>query len=373
MLYVDVLTQSELKQLVSARADACVSLYLPTTPQTQHVGASRIAYRNLVNQALDQLSASGFPKRRAAQLQEQLEDLAHDEEFWTNQANSLGVLATPDNIRTYRLATAVKQGMQVADRFELKPLIRGVAFPQTALVLALSENAVRLLEIFPDMPPALIRPSGMPQNASDAVGKASINNLPQNTRISNAQGQKFLLRQYARKVDASLRTLLGGRDIPLILAATKPIEPIFRNICSYPGLLSEGIVSSPDRQSEAQLAEAARPVLDAHYRRQVDKLRSLFDQRSGSRRTTTDIQEAARAATNGAIEWLMVDLDCNLPGTVSDSDGTVTLAKSADASNYDVVDEIAGRALLSGAHLLGVRSADVPEKAALAAILRYPI
>jgi hypothetical protein len=37
------------------------------------------------------------------------------------------------------------------------------------------------------------------------------------------------------------------------------------------------------------------------------------------------------------------------------------------------VDEIAGRAILSGAKVLGVRSTDIPGEALLAAILRYPI
>lgn len=44
MLYVDVPTLQELKALIAARADACVSIYLSTTPQTQHISASRIAY-----------------------------------------------------------------------------------------------------------------------------------------------------------------------------------------------------------------------------------------------------------------------------------------------------------------------------------------
>jgi hypothetical protein len=38
-----------------------------------------------------------------------------------------------------------------------------------------------------------------------------------------------------------------------------------------------------------------------------------------------------------------------------------------------VVDEIAGRAIETGARLLAVRGADIPGGGALAAILRYPV
>ena len=40
---------------------------------------------------------------------------------------------------------------------------------------------------------------------------------------------------------------------------------------------------------------------------------------------------------------------------------------------YGIVDEIAARALLSGASVLGVRKEDIPGGASLAAILRFPI
>jgi hypothetical protein len=372
MLYIDLPTLPELRSLVSARADACVSIYIATTPQTQHVAASRIAYRNMVKAGLEQLEQIGLDKRRRAALDLELSALGEDDDFWRLQAHSLAVLATPDSLRTFRLATSITDTVQVSDRFHMKPLLRAIAFPQTAFVLALSENSARLLEIFPDAPPSLVRIQDLPKNAADAVGRASVNNLTQNTRIANAEGQTVLLRQYARKVDAALRGVLGGRDIPLILAATDPLGPIFRGLNSYPALLSEGITISPDRLSDEELASAARPVLDGHYNAQIHAAKELFHARSGARRATMDIGEVARAATNGAIEFLLVDIDHILPGTIGD-DGSVTPSSKDDANSYDIVDEIAGRAILTGATFLGVRQSDIPDGAPLLAILRYPI
>jgi hypothetical protein len=61
-----------------------------------------------------------------------------------------------------------------------------------------------------------------------------------------------------------------------------------------------------------------------------------------------------------------------VPGTV-DEDGGVTFATSASAATHGVVDEIAGRAFLTGARVLGVRRTDIPGGGSLAAILRYPL
>ena len=41
MLYIDLPTRPEFLALRHKRADACVSIYVETTPLTQHVDASR--------------------------------------------------------------------------------------------------------------------------------------------------------------------------------------------------------------------------------------------------------------------------------------------------------------------------------------------
>jgi hypothetical protein len=371
MLHVDIPTLPEFTDLHGIRSDACVSIYLPTTPQTQHVNASRIAYGNHVKTALDQLDAAGFDKRRRAQLEADLEALGDDDEFWRLQARSLAVLATPDRLRTFRLATAVSDAVEVADRFLLKPLLRAIAFPQTAFVLALSEGAVRLVEVSADLPPVPVHVPGLPADASDAVGRASVNNPRQGTRLAGSSGQGVLLRQYARQVDGALRNVLAGRTTPLILAATAPLAPMFRAVCTYPALLDDDISVSPDRMSESELAQAARPVLDGYYARQIDEAKALVETRRGQRRATSDLSDAARAATNGAIELLMVDMDQVIAGTVGDSDGALSLAQEPGAGSYDVVDEIAGRAIATGARCLAVRGADLPDGVALVATLRY--
>ncbi len=261
----------------------------------------------------------------------------------------------------------------MADRFHLKPLLRALAFPQHAFLLALSENDARLVEVFADQPPVQVRVPDLPDSAADAVGRASVNNLTQGTRQANAEGPKALLLKYARKVDAALRPFLAGRETPLILAATEPLGPIFRSVNSYPALLDEGVSASPDRMSDTDLAEAARAVLDGHYAAEVASATALFQERIGRHRATTDLRAIARAATFGAVDLLLVDIDEVMAGTVDETDGSIARATAPGADSYDVIDEIAGRAILSGAKVLAVRRADMPEAAAVAAILRYPV
>src|SRR5947207_4757142 len=124
MLYVDIPTLDQFKSLAQIRADACVSIYVPTTPLSQEIQASQIELRNLFSDATKQLNAASFDKRRLGSLSELVQDVVDDDEFWRFQANSLAILATPDHIQTFRLANRLSPTVQVSDRFHLKPLLR---------------------------------------------------------------------------------------------------------------------------------------------------------------------------------------------------------------------------------------------------------
>jgi hypothetical protein len=373
MLHVDIPTAAEIDRLAAARGPAHVSIYLPTTPETQHIGTARIALGNLLKEAETQLAAAGAPKRTVRSLSEQVADLIDDDDFWAHQANSLALFATPEALQSFRLPSHLTATVQVADRFHIKPLLRAVTVGQHAFVLALAENGVRLIEVFADLPAREVRVHGLPRDAAGAAGTASVNSRSYSGRIGGAEGQKTLLRSYCRKVDAALRPVLSGRPEPLILAATEPLLSMFRSVATFPGLAAEAIRTSPDRMAPGALAEAARPILDAIHAALIATVQARFASLRGAGRATTDIATAARAATAGAVELLMVDIDGAIPGTLDEATGAVTFAAAEGAGSYGVVDEIARRTIATGGRVLAVRAGDIPDGAPLAAILRHPV
>jgi hypothetical protein len=371
MLYVDIPSLADLKSLAEHRDDICVSIYLPTTPVSQEAAGERIELKNLARQALHELEAAKADKRRVAALMEHLDDLLDDGEFWRFQARSLAVLATPDSVRTFRVPNALTAMVEVSDRFHLKPLFRTVTFPNTCFVLALAEGSVRVVQVSADLPPAAVKVEGMPKDAASAVGRSTVNDRSPSGRLQGSEGQKVLLRQYARKVDHELRGLLTGSGIPLVLASSEPLASIYRSVNTYAHLAAAGIDGSPGHTTDAQLAERARGILDGLYRHDIAQWKATFAAREKEDRAITDIAHAARAATFGAVDSMLVDIDEVIPGTVDETTGAVTYAAAADAVGYGVVDEIATRVIRSGGRILAVRKADIPGGKSLAAILRY--
>lgn len=369
-LHTDIPTRSAIEWLLATRGASCVSLYVPTSPVTQEAQAARIELKNLAGEAVDQLEEVGADRRAIAEIAEALDELADDGDFWAQQARSLAVFAAPGALRTYRLPNRLTGAVEVADRFYVKPLLRAVTFPQAAFVLALAAGSVRFVEVMRDGPPFTVPVPELPADAASAAGKASIAERSPIRRLQGSEGQKVRLRQYARKVDQALRGVLTGLEQPLILATTEPLESIYRAVNSYPHLAATGIRGNPEGASDQELATAARTVLDELYASELAAIRERYERRFDEGRASADVATVARAATYGAVDTLLVDIDEKVPGFVDEETGAVTFAAD-DASSYGVVDETARRVLLSGGRVLAVRRSEVPGGGPVAAILRY--
>ncbi|MFG1478173.1 hypothetical protein V5F53_05830 [Xanthobacter sp. V4C-4] len=373
MLHIDLPTRAQIEKLAAYRGSPAVSIYLRTTPVTQETKADRIELKNLLKTAVAELEAVDVAKRTLWPIQEGIEALVEDDDFWVNQANSLAIFATPEKIRTFRLPNKLANAVEVSDRFHLAPLIRSVTFPHEAYVLAIGVGAVRLVEVSADLPPHPVAVPGLPRDFSDALGRRSHVERESGLRSGESTSENATLTRYARVVEHALRPVLTGDERPLIVAASEPLASIYKSVSSYPHLSETVISGSADDTADHVLADAARKVLDDIYAAEIQAFGALYAAREAQGRATADVALAARAATFGAVDTLLVDMDATLSGSVNEEDGTVTFDAAPDAVNYGVVDEIARRTLLAGGRVLSVRRGDLPGQGDLAAILRYAI
>lgn len=371
--HIDIPSKNDIKKLMDVTAETCVTLYMPTTPLPTQAEANRIEFKTLVARAIERLGSSGVDKSIVVAIQEGLAELDEDEEFWQFQARSLAVFATPDSVRTFRLPNNLTELVDVSDRFIVKPLLRTITFPQAAYVLALSVKSARLLEIFPDGDPVEVNVPNMPTDALTAVGRESLKDNDPTSRAQGDEGRKMRLRQYSQKVDRALRGTIGASSMPLIIAAAQPLDSIFRATSHYPRLAESSIEGNPDERSDEKLASAARSVLDEVYAQRIEEIKERYEARAGHDRASTDLQRIARAATFGAVDTLLLDIDDVIDGTVDAETGELQIDESDTVANYGVVDEIAKRVLDAGGRVLAVRKEQVPEGASAAAILRFAI
>jgi hypothetical protein len=371
-LHTDIPTRAQVERLLESRHPASVSIYLSTDPVSDGQ-AERIELGNLATEAERQLVEAGFAKAEVTPIADSLADLKDDSEFWRFQARSLAVFVTPDATSTFRLPHRLRSAVEVSDRFHVKPLVRAVTFPQVAFVLALAQGSVRLIEVAPDVEPEPVDVPDLPSDVASFVGKASIRDRSPIRRLQGSEGQKVRMRQYGRAVDQALRPLLGGLGVPLILAAAEPLDSIYRSVSTYPHLAAPTIAGNPETTTNAELAAAARTVLDELNAAALSEVRDLYRRREPESRAAADLAVIARAATFGAVDTVLVDIDASVPGSVDDETGAIELSDADDAVDYGVIDEIVRRVWRTGGMVLAVRREDVPGAGPAAAILRYAI
>jgi hypothetical protein len=371
-LHTDIPTRGQVGQLLDNRRPASVSIYVSTNPRSDG-RAERTELGNLASEAERQLVEAGTPKAAVAAVADSLADLRDDSEFWRYQARSLAVFATPETATTFRLPNRLRSAVEVSDRFHVKPLLRALTFPQVAFVLALAQGSVRLIEVAPDVEPGPVDVPDLPSDVAGSVGKASIRDPAPSRRLQGAEGRKVRMRQYARHVDQALRPLLGGLGVPLILATTEPLGSIYRSVNTYPLLGAASIPGNPETSSDAELAAAARTVLDGINAAALAKVRELYQRREAESRAAADLAVIARAATLGAVDTVIVDIDESVPGSVDEETGEVDLSSGDDAVNYGVVDEIVRRVWRTGGTVLAVRREEVPGGGPAAAVLRHSL
>ena len=97
-------------------------------------------------------------------------------------------------------------------------------------------------------------------------------------------------------------------------------------------LATTALTSNPEALSDAELAAAARGIHDDLFREEIAAIWLVFEQREPQGRTITDVAQAARAATCGAVHTLLVNIDEVLPGTLDDK-GAVTFAHGPSATS----------------------------------------
>ncbi|WP_345764181.1 hypothetical protein [Diaminobutyricibacter sp. McL0608] len=375
MEYKDIPTRADIERIAAIREPGSVSIYLRSGPLPADADVARIELKNHLAQAIRDLEALKIPKAQIGAIAAEGEVIVENRDFWRYQSRSLAVFLNGDLSETFRLPNRLSSSCDVSDRFYIKPLLRTVTFPQSAYILALAQNSVRLVKISPEAPAEVVEVAGLPHDLTSFVGRTTIDDRSSAGRVRGSEGQKVRMLEYSQAIDRALRPMFANSTEPLIVAAAEPLLGIYRGVCDYPRLVETAITGNPEERSEEELAASARGILDEVYAAKTAELKDDFEARMAAGTATGDLSDIARAATYGAIETLVFDIDRRVPGTIDDETGVITFADDDEdeTSNYGVIDEILRRSLTSKAKVFAVRAEDVPGGGASAAAVRFPI
>ena len=291
----------------------------------------------------------------------------------------------------YRLPYSFKEQVVVSDHFYLKPLLPFLANGGRFYILAMSQNAIRLLEGTRFSIHELELPESVPANLAEALkdeeaenevsfysssSGALVGKGGRKAAIFYGQGvghddSKDHLLRYFQQIDRGLHELLSDESAPLVLAGVEYLFPIYRQANTYPYLLHQGVPGNPDKLSSDVLHEEAWAVVKPYFQKVQERTAAQYRDNVGTARTSNDIREIMPAAYYGQIGSLFVAIDQELWGNFDPTSNTIHVHKEARFRDDDLLDEAATQTILHGGSVYAVEQAKVPGKSLLAAVFRY--
>jgi hypothetical protein len=329
---------------------------------------NQIRFKNLLKKAEEELIQSGMRNTTAKEFLKPAQDLLNDLPFWKNQRDGLAFFLSPRDRRYFCLPVDFSELLVVADQFHLKPLVPMLSGDVGFYVLAISKNAIRLIECT-RFSARRVEVQGLPENLDTALNLDEFQKRLQRHVGTEDEKGKILL--YFQEVDRGLRPFFRDKKGPLLFAGVDYLFPIYREANTYAHLHPRAISGNPEELSEEELMEDAWPILEPYFEKQRKKSVEQFYDYHGTGRASTGIEDIVKAAAHARIATLFVATGVQKWGTYDPGMDRVTLSAEGAEGTRDLLDFAAIETLLNGGLVYAVSPGEVPEKAAMAAVFRY--
>lgn len=379
-------TRNELIDLATRRDEHCVSIYMTASAPGAEGPQNTIRWKNLVNAAEERLVERKLRAPDAKRLLRPASELIENEGFWQASRGGVAAFLTKDNCKIVRLDGEVKNGAFVSDRFVVRPLLPSLETDGSLLLLALSQNEVKLYRCTLDeIEPVHV--AGLPGEIQSALNYDE----PEPSRqvhtamrgVTGKEGAVFHgqggapdeheseLEQFLQMTNDALEAELKDERTPLVVVAVDSVYAMFRKINRYPYLVEENVHGNADHWSVSQLHEHGRKVLRRWLAEQRSRARRECQELLGSPRTCSDVDGVLLAAAEGKVATLFIDNDAEVWGTYDASRRSIEIHQDAGPGEQDLVELAAIETLRNGGDVYAVDASETPGHQPAVAVCRY--
>jgi hypothetical protein len=323
---------------------------------------------------------------------EPIQQLVVDDAFWQEQSEGLVLFRDAELFRAYRLPLAFEELVVVAERFHLKPLLPLFTGDGRFYILALSQNAVRLLQCtrYHTSPVTL---ENVPQSLAEALryddperqlqfhtGTSEFHTSTPGVGGRRAamfhghgidEDSKDNIRGYFRQIDRGVREVVRHEHAPLVIAGVDYLLPLYHEVSSYPHLVEAGVTGNPEGIRAEALHASAWPLVEPLFGQGEDEARAHYERYAGTARASDDLTTIVPAAYDGRIDTLFVAVGVQQWGSFAPETRDLQVHREAAAHDEDLLDFAAVHTFINGGTVYAVAPDRVPGRHHVAAVFRY--
>ena len=156
-------------------------------------------------------------------------------------------------------------------------------------------------------------------------------------------------------------------ELPLILASLPENHTEFSKISHNDYLAAEGIKKDPQSLDDGELRKMAWAVLEPDFNNHLKKLIEKYELSKSRELASEDISEIARAAMEGRVESLIVNLNKTVPGSIDPN----TERLLVEEESGDMLNDLTLLALKQNAKVYVVTDEKLSLDTGVKAIYRY--
>ncbi len=386
---MNILSKTELKNLLTIKDENCISIYIPTHQSGKETRQDPIKLKNSISKLNRELTAKGLTSQEISELLEPIEKLLNSENdrFWQHQDRGLVIFRSQTEYRTYTIPFEVEEIAIVANSFYFKPLIPLFAASDRFLILALSQNQVRLLQATQHTVEEIeLQSRDIPTSLADALryddpekslqyhsGKGNNGSVP----VYHGQGvgttdNKAEIWRFFQKLDRGLQPQLQEAGLPLILAGVGYLLPIYQEANTYQNLLDIKIEGNPEVTSNEELQRLGWEKISSYFQQDKEEAIQEYHQLVNNGQASSELKDIVIAAHNGQIDTLFVDPNWQKWGSFDPQSISVAIDELQKPNNQDLTDLAAVQTFLQNGKVYTL-DCDRFENTSIAAIFRYPV
>jgi Bacterial archaeo-eukaryotic release factor family 7 len=384
---MNTLSIDELKSLVEARPGPFVTISLPTRRAGADTRQNPIRFKKLLRDAEERLALT-VRAPEAQHILEPARKLLEDTPFWQHQSDGLAVFISPKLFRYYHLPLKPEELVVVGDRFHIKPILRLLTGDCRFHILALSQNQVRLLEGTPYSAHEM-ELKGIPGSLAEALKydqpekQVQFRTMPRSSGRAGRGGTIFYgqgagveiakdrILRYFHQVDDGLCKQIKDQRVPLVFAGVEYLFPIYKEVNTYPTLVSEAIVGNPEEWGPDELHKRAWAIVQPFFQQKEREAAAYYRQVVGTARASHNLSQVAPAAYQGRVEVLFVPLGVQRWGTFAPEVNAIHEYDDPQPGSEDMLDFAASHTLLHGGTVYAVDPQYMPNGSSIAAVFRY--
>ncbi|HNP17167.1 MAG TPA: hypothetical protein PKL31_01930 [Fulvivirga sp.] len=345
-----LITKKEIAELSNINKDNSISIFIPTHRGGKKVlqGEDKLALKNQIKKVNSKLTKIGLQAEAINKLMAPVQQLMDDTAFWREQSDGLAIFVADGFFKYYTLPVYFKEFNYVSNSFYLKPLMPMFVGDGDFYLLMLERSNVKLYECTQHSFTEISIEECIPETKQDRVGfDFEQKNLQFRTGQTGTgqvmyHGQEAAtgkrdneIKKYLRAINDGLAPILKGENIPMLVAAQRPIFDIYNEVNTYPNLMGENLnINFGDTSiyDAHELAwERMAPVFD---QKRKDKI-ALFLDEEGTGKTAIGIDKIIPAAINGRIDALFCENKSDIFGSYKEDKEAISVTQSEE--NEDTI------------------------------------